>query len=146
MQCPKCSGEAADFNTSDGVVVNFCRVCHGIWFDRGELALYCETEHDLPDLDLLLNQARLTPYLCPRCERTQLVEVPYMTGEDVLIDWCPQCRGAWLDAGEITKVEALAARHELHAVRLQRGIRQLEAAGFGVVGVVTRDKKRRLVS
>lgn len=130
MQCPKCAGAATDFRTSEGVVVNFCGDCHGLWFDQGELALYCETQRDLPALETLLPQAHATVYACPRCADTRLVELPYFAGDDLLIDWCPGCRGAWLDAREIMKVETLAARYEDHTVRLRRGVQQLAAAGY----------------
>ncbi len=133
MQCPKCASEAPDFNTSDGVVLNFCNGCSGLWFDHGELALYCETESDVPNLRVLIPQAQPTAYACPRGCDTQLVELPYMPGEAVLIDWCPACHGSWLDAKEIMKIEQLATRHESHATRLKRGIRQLEDAGYVVL-------------
>lgn len=135
MQCPKCQDDASDFNTAEGVIVNFCRGCKGLWFDQGELALYCETEGDVPDLNALLPQAHQTAYRCPRCHDRQLMELPYMAGEAVLIDWCPACHGAWLDQGEISKVEDLASRYEGHTERLCRGIRQLEAAGFQIISV-----------
>lgn len=135
MQCPKCQGDASDFNTAEGVVVNFCRGCRGLWFDQGELALYCETERDVPDLNTLLQQAHQTPYSCPRCHDRQLQELPYMAGEEVWIDWCPACRGAWLDHGEIGKIECLASRYESHTARLCRGIAQLAEAGFQIISV-----------
>ncbi len=137
MQCPKCKSEAPDFKTVEGVLLNFCNACHGLWFDRGELALYCETERDVPNIDALLPMAQDTPYACPRCPDEQLAELPYMAGEDLLIDWCASCHGAWLDAREIIKVEALSARYELHTARLLRGINQLENAGYVVMQVKT---------
>ena len=130
MQCPKCASEAADFQTSEGVVVNFCPGCLGLWFDQGELALYCETAEDLPHLDALMPQARPTTYACPRCQTSQLVELPYFPEDALLVDWCPGCHGAWLDAKEVIKIEDLAARRENHTVRLRRGVQQLVDAGY----------------
>jgi Zn-finger nucleic acid-binding protein len=135
MQCPKCQSSAVDFNTSEGVLVNFCEGCKGLWFDAGELALYCETERDVPHIAALLGKARATAFACPRCLHTRLVELPYMGGEAVLIDWCPACRGAWLDAGELKKVEHLATRFESHTARLKRAVSELAQAGYRVVGV-----------
>ncbi len=37
---------------------------------------------------------------CPNCD-ARLVEVER---SDVLIDACPQCRGVWLDRGELDKI------------------------------------------
>ena len=134
MQCPKCQSPAADFNTSEGIMVNFCGGCKGLWFDAGELALYCETESDVPQLSTRLAQARLTTFRCPRCPQTSLTELPYLEGEEVLIDWCPSCHGAWLDAGEIRKIETLASRFESHTARLKRAMTELEQAGYTVIG------------
>ena len=41
-----------------------------------------------------------TPLRCPSCG-SRLVEVERA---DVLIDACPECRGIWLDRGELDKI------------------------------------------
>ena len=135
MRCPKCASEAPGFHTHEGVVVNFCRGCSGLWFDHGELSLYGETERDVPNLEALLPHAQVTAYVCPHCPHRRLVELPYLAGEEVLIDWCPACHGAWLDAREIVKVEHLATRYEPHTARLLRGVSQLETAGYTLMRV-----------
>lgn len=38
---------------------------------------------------------------CPICKDTQLT---MSTRENVEIDYCPQCRGVWLDRGELDKI------------------------------------------
>ena len=44
---------------------------------------------------------------CPRCETTALVE---KDREGVVVDVCSQCRGLWLDRGELEKLIARATR------------------------------------
>jgi len=39
--------------------------------------------------------------LCPTCKDIQLV---MSERKDVEIDYCPKCRGVWLDRGEIDKI------------------------------------------
>ncbi len=39
---------------------------------------------------------------CPSCE----IEMRISNREDVEIDYCPQCRGVWLDRGELEKIIA----------------------------------------
>lgn len=39
--------------------------------------------------------------LCPTCKDVQLV---MSERKGVEIDYCPQCRGVWLDRGEIDKI------------------------------------------
>ena len=38
---------------------------------------------------------------CPVCSETQLVVT---TRESIEIDYCPKCRGVWLDRGELDKI------------------------------------------
>ncbi len=37
MNCPRCETTVLDERTRDGVVIDACRECRGIWLDRGEL-------------------------------------------------------------------------------------------------------------
>lgn len=45
---------------------------------------------------------------CPVC-RTDLV---MSERQDIEIDYCPQCRGVWLDRGELDKIIERSAREE----------------------------------
>lgn len=38
--------------------------------------------------------------ICPICE----VELKATQRQDVTIDYCPRCRGVWLDRGELDKI------------------------------------------
>lgn len=44
--------------------------------------------------------------LCPRCQTT----LSMSERQGVEIDYCPQCRGIWLDRGELDKIIERAAR------------------------------------
>ncbi|HEX6275487.1 MAG TPA: zf-TFIIB domain-containing protein [Polyangiaceae bacterium] len=37
MRCPRCQGAELEERERDGVVVDVCRSCRGLWLDRGEL-------------------------------------------------------------------------------------------------------------
>lgn len=37
MKCPRCERTVLDEHIRDGVVVDVCRGCRGVWLDRGEL-------------------------------------------------------------------------------------------------------------
>ncbi len=45
--------------------------------------------------------------LCPSCQ----VPLITMMRHDVEIDFCPECRGVWLDRGELDKIIAQSIRH-----------------------------------
>lgn len=46
---------------------------------------------------------------CPVCAETQLVMT---TRQDIEIDYCPKCRGVWLDRGELDKIIERSQREE----------------------------------
>ena len=46
---------------------------------------------------------------CPNCPDVSLVMTERQSVE---IDYCPQCRGVWLDRGELDKLIERAAAHE----------------------------------
>jgi Zn-finger nucleic acid-binding protein len=46
---------------------------------------------------------------CPHCEQTDLV---LSERQGVEIDYCPKCRGVWLDRGELDKIVDRAAEYD----------------------------------
>lgn len=46
---------------------------------------------------------------CPRCESVELLE---RDREGITVDGCPQCRGLWLDRGELERLVAKALDEE----------------------------------
>lgn len=44
---------------------------------------------------------------CPKCQ----VELVISDRQGIEIDFCPQCRGVWLDRGELDKIVERAARY-----------------------------------
>lgn len=44
---------------------------------------------------------------CPKCDETLLM----MDKQGVEIDYCPSCRGIWLDRGELEKIIDRSAEH-----------------------------------
>jgi uncharacterized protein len=44
---------------------------------------------------------------CPRCQ----VDLTISDRQGVEIDFCPKCRGVWLDRGELDKITERAARY-----------------------------------
>lgn len=53
---------------------------------------------------------------CPTCPSTSLL----MTDrQGVEIDYCPQCRGVWLDRGELDKLVEMAAAQSPAGSRMQ---------------------------
>jgi uncharacterized protein len=50
MHCPRCEQATLDEREREGITVDVCRTCRGIWLDRGELEkLIARTTRDLDD-------------------------------------------------------------------------------------------------
>lgn len=37
MKCPRCENSVLEERERDGVTIDVCRHCRGVWLDRGEL-------------------------------------------------------------------------------------------------------------
>lgn len=108
MHCPSCHAEL-ETRPTDGIDVDACPSCQGIWFDADELRrTKDEADPDLKWMDFELwkheDDFRVSEKAmdCPKCS-VALVAIDYGdTGVEV--DFCRQCRGVWLDAGEFEKI------------------------------------------
>lgn len=112
LNCPKCIGKLEEKQV-EGIKVDICWVCEGIWFDKGELDKVLEADSkDFNNIDVdrgqldgkevAAMQAELDtkPGICPRCQgKTALERIDY-EGK-AYVDICKKCEGLWLDAGEI---------------------------------------------
>jgi Zn-finger nucleic acid-binding protein len=138
MDCPRCNSSLSKRKTGE-VEVDECAACKGIWLDQGELEkLKDQTDSDLSWMDFEIwkhpEQFRYDPKQtkCPKCEKI-MVEVNYHdTG--IAIDYCPHCRGTWLDRGVFHKL-VHALEKELESKRVPEYIKaSLEEAREIVTG------------
>ena len=100
MRCPNCK-EPLLVLEFDGIEVDYCDDCHGVWLDHEEIPLLLGRQ----GWDAVLQPAAGEPLTrertkgCPRCnaamrKRSAGKLVP------VTCDLCPRGHGLWLDAGE----------------------------------------------
>ena len=117
MNCPKCVGKLQK-ETMEGIEVDSCFTCEGIWFDAGELEEVLK--RDAKDFELIdvgkeefdgTEMASLARELdakagkCPKCEdETLLIRQEYKGKHEINVDVCPRGHGLWLDGGEIKKL------------------------------------------
>jgi len=85
-----------------------CRACRGAWLELAEI------ECRLSDPSLLWNSLAhdeaTSGLTCPACRDRSLSRAFYADNE---IDWCPACKGIFLDAGELDSIR-LTMRDERH--------------------------------
>jgi len=104
IECPKCH-EPMFVVEFEGIEIDTCPSCEGVWLDGGELEALVGTPppaKERPDQDLG------PPTLdCPICV-DKLVKDRY-AGTGVVVDKCPHGDGIWLDRGELEQIlKALA--------------------------------------
>ncbi len=114
MKCPKCPGKLRELNFN-GVELNSCYVCEGLWFDAGELEDVIvkdsknfdflgldDKDYDGKEVSALSKQVDKIEGICPRCDDDTLMKQQKCDyNKDVTIDICTKGHGVWLDGGEI---------------------------------------------
>ena len=108
--CPKCDVKLLLLHFQ-GLEVDFCERCRGIWLDDGELEALLDPHWNKAGNPLLeaLRQsgagAAGPKHLCPRCDR-RLHEITLRRdGPTALtLDRCPRGHGIWFDADELQQL------------------------------------------
>ncbi len=86
MNCPRCHGAALDERERDGVVVDVCRICRGVWLDRGELE------------KLVARATRELDELTPRTHDTPPRGARYRDGDDDDYRRDPRRKRRWFES------------------------------------------------
>jgi Zn-finger nucleic acid-binding protein len=88
----------------EGVEIDYCQSCEGIWLDEGELELTLGGTEKADEFVKSFTKAKNStekPRHCPIClKKMQKV----FAGGDVLIDRCRKKHGLWLDGGELEQI------------------------------------------
>jgi len=100
----------------EGVEIDRCPHCKGVWLDAGELqGIQDNQDSDFRDvvgskLDTVsaaINMAKAATEerrKCVSCE-SELVKREYIPSAQIMIDNCPKGHGIWLDAGELSRLQ-----------------------------------------
>lgn len=60
--------------------------------------------------------------MCPNCTQ----EMKHVTRHAVELDMCPECRGVWLDRGELEKIMGAVRAAEQDGAEAERRLQQME--------------------
>jgi Zn-finger nucleic acid-binding protein len=89
----------------EGVEVDRCRSCQGIWFDAGEsdwlLGEDAASEIDTGDPEVGKHTNQINRYRCPRCDGGMMRKTS-LNSARIQYEECTSCRGSFFDAGEFT--------------------------------------------
>lgn len=102
--CPRCREPMVAFEL-EGIEIDQCLECRGVWLDGGELETITERAGvDAGPLTQAVHQqtkrGRRTDLKCPRCGRRMLA-IELGDAQPVELDRCPLEHGLWFDAGEM---------------------------------------------
>jgi uncharacterized protein len=102
MNCPKCNA-AMEPVTYEGVTVDRCTACKGLWFDANEQKLLKEKKGsetiDVGDVTLGKKMDKIHNIQCPRCH-TPMIRMVDVDQHHIDYEACTVCYGIFLDAGE----------------------------------------------
>ena len=126
MNCPTCkASELRPVLTKQGVEVDYCDSCGGIWLDKGEIFHFTKRRKELANsLKSGVQQARPTSRQCPKTGEA-LQELPLFDGT-LVIDYCPASGGMWFDKGELKKVLTVDPR--ILAIKIEPWIGEDDAS------------------
>ena len=108
MKCPKCQGDMETVS-HQGVEVDRCGRCEGLWFDAAERDTLLRIEGaEVVDSGSALKTAGnlLLNIQCPRCA----VRMTHMVDDKQIhihFEQCPSCGGQFFDAGEFRDLKDL---------------------------------------
>ena len=115
MVCPKCSSKLHKV-IYRGLEVEQCSKCQGMWLELQELE---ELENEAFDIDALKGSLMLTSEptdnKCPHCQ-SKLRQFEYRF-TSLILEYCVNQHGYWLDAGEGERVLQLMKDREKDELR-----------------------------
>lgn len=110
MDCLRCKTELINKTIIDFKYVlniDYCNNCGGIWLDNGELTRLEKTiEPTFYEIRKIPGKEAQEKILaCPVCNLAPvMIKARHFRDRHVIIDYCPKCKGIWLDTGEIEAI------------------------------------------
>lgn len=125
MTCPRCTTPLVLKTIKElhrTIEVDVCNNCGGTWLDEGEISpLESVTEFVIWERRRVPQaNAQMERLACPKCtDNRWLQKVEHPRDAKVIMDFCDNCNGIWLDKGEI---EAIQQENFIKAIfRLLKG-------------------------
>lgn len=118
--CPACGNALRRYSISH-MEFEGCPKCKGVWLVKDELRKLKNTVEDgslhwlNDEIDNIEKTSVVTTNRsCIKCKTTKMVSVIF-GHSSVVIDFCPQCHGMWLDGGEFVTISDYLIHESMHA-------------------------------
>ena len=109
MRCPKCRSDMQPVEY-EGLEVDRCGSCRGLWFDAGEVEALAETQAavalDVGDARTGKRLNAVDDYRCPRCGGSMARRVDPQQ-RHIWYESCTGCHGSFFDTGEFRDLAQL---------------------------------------
>ncbi len=129
--CPECETTMQEV-LDRGVEIDRCLQDHGVYFDRGEVGRFLQTDIDSKLLAAATRQATRSDVQCPGCSRPLMLFQSTMLAAHL----CQYCGGTWVESKYLPAIDSLLSLPERTEPR--RGERErnewVEASRDGGVG------------
>ncbi len=107
MKCPKCRVEEMTVESFQGIEIDRCPTCKGIFLDRGEIrALIAKKMGNVADTLFFSHTSDMMDDVAGVCTRCNKQMGPVNGPGDIKVDACPQCGGLFLDQGELATMQS----------------------------------------
>jgi len=110
--CPSCGAKLNLYNIFS-IEIEACPKCKGIFLDRDELRSLkdestkgsWQTLRWMDDEVEAIEKAKAIPSkrACPKCSNANFISTCFGDSK-IILDWCPNCHGVWLDRQEFQEV------------------------------------------
>lgn len=110
--CPTCAQNLSLYKIF-GIEIEACAKCKGIFLDKDELRSLKDKSTKGTWLTLRWmddeveaiekSRAKLSKRCCPKCSKVKFIST-HFDGSDIVLDWCPNCRGVWLGRGQFQEI------------------------------------------
>ena len=109
MRCPKCRADMDQIDY-EGIEVDRCSRCNGIWFDHGEIEQLqkrkAAAKIDIGDKKTGQQSNTIDNYRCPRCSGA-MIKMVDPEQRHIWYEKCSLCHGSFFDAGEFKDLSEL---------------------------------------
>ncbi len=131
IECPACRKKMKKiFMPEQGVNIDVCLNCGGIYFDNREFQKFDEIHEDITPLEELFENKTFKSIdqsqtrICPVCSM-KMVKNYASSKHEVQVDECYSCGGKFLDYGELEKIRA---QYETEEARAEDVLKELYTA------------------
>lgn len=105
MRCPNCKDiELKPTMTKQGVEIDACSKCSGVWLDKGEIFFFIKKVNVVAQLlERAIKEGKPTQKSSPKTQKP-MHEIVLFDGK-LHVDYCPHSGGLWLDGSEFEQLD-----------------------------------------